>query len=214
MLPDSLSSSYKRYKEDTNIFSTWLGQTTIKCGYKPDIHAKRVFSNSSATSESSSYSASSSSSIFSSASVASTSSSISTSSVSNSSSTSKSANPPTTSTRLKGKARKNAKKAKVSATKPTTQVHELTVVIISTRDLVEQAKVIAEQKNITITFPSVIRRVAERAILARKRFLKWFQQAHAEDEEVNASHEHFIGVLETILDILKPCYESDKIKSG
>ncbi|KAJ8063314.1 hypothetical protein OCU04_008544 [Sclerotinia nivalis] len=93
-------------------------------------------------------------------------------------------------------------------------VHESTIVIISTRDLVEQAKVIAEQSKITITFPSAIRRVAERAIQARKRFLKWFQQARAEDEEVNKSHEHFIGMLETILDLLKLCYESGKTNNG
>ncbi|ESZ93330.1 hypothetical protein SBOR_6283 [Sclerotinia borealis F-4128] len=212
MLPEGLSSSYKRYKDDTNVFSTWLAQTAIKCGYKPDTSTRRVFSNASITSESSSHSASSSSSIFSATSTTSTSSSV--SNVSNFSSPSKPANPSATSTRLKGKARKNAKKAQVSAAKPSPQVFETTVVIISTRDLVEQAKVIAEQRKTAVIFPSVIHRVAERAIRARKRFLKWFQQARAEDEEVNASHEHFIGVLETILDILTPCYEINKRKNG
>lgn len=90
----------------------------------------------------------------------------------------------------------------------------MTVVIMSTRDLVDQAKLIAEQKKTAVIFPSVIHRVAERAIHARKRFLKWFQKAQSEEEEVNASHEHFIGVLETILDILTPCYESNKKKHG
>ncbi|KAG4028318.1 hypothetical protein MFRU_022g00380 [Monilinia fructicola] len=209
MLPEGLSSSYKRYKDDTNIFSTWLGQTAVKCGYKPDPSARRVFSNASATSESSSYSTSSSSSIFSATSATSTTST--STSISNTSNTPKSVNPSTTSNRLKGKARKNAKKAKVSTS---TQVLEMTVVIMSTRDLVDQAKLIAEQKKTAVIFPSVIHRVAERAIHARKRFLKWFQKAQSEEEEVNASHEHFIGVLETILDILTPCYESNKKKHG
>ncbi|KAI9645106.1 hypothetical protein NHQ30_005840 [Ciborinia camelliae] len=212
MLPEGLSSSYKRYKEDTNIFSTWLGQTAVKCGYIPDTNARRVFSNSSTTSESSSYSASSSSSIFSATSITSTTSS--SSSISNVSTPSKLASSSTTSTRLKGKARKNAKRAQISTAKPPAQVYETTVIIMGTKDLIEQAKVIAEQRKTAIIFPSVIHRVAERAIHARKRFLKWFQKARSEDEEVNASHEHFIGVLETILDILKPCYESAKTKNG
>ncbi|KAB8294266.1 hypothetical protein EYC80_009693 [Monilinia laxa] len=209
MLPEGLSSSYKRYKDDTNIFSTWLGQTAVKCGYKPNPSARRVFSNASATSESSSYSTSSSSSIFSATSATST--TFISTSISNTSNISKSANLSKTSNRLKGKARKNAKKAKVSTS---TQVLEKTVVIMSTRDLVEQAKVIAEHKKTAVVFPSVIHRVAERAIHARRRFLKWFQNAQSEDEEVNASHEHFIGVLETILDILTPCYESGKKENG
>ncbi|KAK2765534.1 hypothetical protein FQN54_008388 [Arachnomyces sp. PD_36] len=33
MLPDFLTSSYKRYKEDTNVFTTWLAQTAKSCGY-------------------------------------------------------------------------------------------------------------------------------------------------------------------------------------
>ena len=33
MLPDILFSSYQRYKEDTNIFTTWLSQAARSCGY-------------------------------------------------------------------------------------------------------------------------------------------------------------------------------------
>ncbi|KAL8644271.1 MAG: hypothetical protein Q9226_007849 [Calogaya cf. arnoldii] len=34
MLPDILFSSYQRYKEDTNVFSTWLSQAARACGFK------------------------------------------------------------------------------------------------------------------------------------------------------------------------------------
>lgn len=33
MLPDILFSSYQRYKEDTNVFTTWLSQAARSCGY-------------------------------------------------------------------------------------------------------------------------------------------------------------------------------------
>ncbi|KAI2463536.1 hypothetical protein F4781DRAFT_117785 [Annulohypoxylon bovei var. microspora] len=36
MLPETLSSSYRRYKEDTNVFMTWLGRAAEACGYKSD----------------------------------------------------------------------------------------------------------------------------------------------------------------------------------
>ncbi|KAJ6008281.1 hypothetical protein N7540_012257 [Penicillium herquei] len=36
MLPESLRSSYTRYKDDTNTFATWLLEAASKCGYQPD----------------------------------------------------------------------------------------------------------------------------------------------------------------------------------
>ena len=35
MLPEILANSYIRYKEDTNVFTTWLSQAAVACGYKP-----------------------------------------------------------------------------------------------------------------------------------------------------------------------------------
>lgn len=37
MLPEILAGSYKRYKEDTNVFATWLSKTAKACGYKPPV---------------------------------------------------------------------------------------------------------------------------------------------------------------------------------
>ena len=34
MLPETLMGSYKRYKEDTKSFVTWLHNKAISCGYK------------------------------------------------------------------------------------------------------------------------------------------------------------------------------------
>ena len=41
MLPDILFSSYQRYKEDTNVFATWLSQAARSCGYEaPELDTK------------------------------------------------------------------------------------------------------------------------------------------------------------------------------
>lgn len=41
MLPDILVSSYQRYKEDTNVFATWLSQAARSCRYEaPELDAK------------------------------------------------------------------------------------------------------------------------------------------------------------------------------
>ena len=37
MLPDFLAGSYKRYKEDTLVFTTWLAKAAQACGYYPDV---------------------------------------------------------------------------------------------------------------------------------------------------------------------------------
>ena len=34
MPPEILAGSYKRYKEDTNVFTTWLSQAAVACGYQ------------------------------------------------------------------------------------------------------------------------------------------------------------------------------------
>lgn len=34
MLPQFLSGSYQRYKDDTTVFTTWLSRTAMTCGYK------------------------------------------------------------------------------------------------------------------------------------------------------------------------------------
>ncbi|TGO20504.1 hypothetical protein BPAE_0289g00010 [Botrytis paeoniae] len=35
MLPGNLAGRYRRYKEDTNVFATWLLNTAETCGYNP-----------------------------------------------------------------------------------------------------------------------------------------------------------------------------------
>src|SRR5438045_9074802 len=46
MLPDLLASSYRRYKEDTNVFTTWLYQAAQACGWKPSTKPQPVASGS------------------------------------------------------------------------------------------------------------------------------------------------------------------------
>ncbi|TGO42342.1 hypothetical protein BHYA_0009g00210 [Botrytis hyacinthi] len=35
MLPSYLAGSYRRYKQDNNVFATWLLNTADTCGYNP-----------------------------------------------------------------------------------------------------------------------------------------------------------------------------------
>ncbi|KAE9381957.1 hypothetical protein N431DRAFT_491236 [Stipitochalara longipes BDJ] len=49
MLPEFLSDSYSRYKEDTNVFATWLTNTASLCGYKSSARLQPVASSSAAT---------------------------------------------------------------------------------------------------------------------------------------------------------------------
>ena len=36
MIPDFLAGSYKKYKQDTALFTTWLANAAASCGYKPE----------------------------------------------------------------------------------------------------------------------------------------------------------------------------------
>lgn len=45
MLPEILAGSYKRYKEDTNVFATWLSTTAKVCGYKSEASSQPSVQN-------------------------------------------------------------------------------------------------------------------------------------------------------------------------
>lgn len=162
MLP---AGSYKRYKEDTNVFATWLSTTAKACGYKSETPPQSPVQKNA---------------------------------------------PKIPSSRLKGKARKEAQKATASGDGPSQDVKladylPVTKYTVKTKDFLDQAIVVAKSVRPRIQMPLNILRVVQRAIHARKRCADWFRKTGAKDEASIEGHDHFINVLEKALAILQSC---------
>ena len=115
--------------------------------------------------------------------------------------------------RLKGKARKEAKEAarvskdSLSNTEPLTCV---TKYEITTQELLKQADSVAASKEAGIRIPESIVRVVQRAISARRRCAAWFQKTGVHDKDGStARHVHFVEVLERALSALNPSGPAD-----
>lgn len=162
MLP---AGSYKRYKEDTNVFATWLSTTANACGYKSETSPQPPVQKNA---------------------------------------------PKIASSRLKGKARKEAQKATANGDGPSQDVKladylPVTKCTVKTKDFLDQANVVAKSVRPRIQMPLNILRVVQRAIHARKRCADWFRKTGAKDEASIEGHDHFINVLEKALAILQSC---------
>ena len=115
--------------------------------------------------------------------------------------------------RLKGKARKLAREieraagaeASTSALRHTIPVNQLT----------DLAHLIAKHKP-PVKVPQIISRLLDRAIGLRKRCATWFQNKAVTDQglSANSKHWHFIGILESVLQILHPNWASDTANSA
>ncbi|KAF7952395.1 uncharacterized protein EAE97_001892 [Botrytis byssoidea] len=160
MLPSNLAGSYRRYKEDTNVFATWLLNAAETCGYNPGDD--------------------------------------------NETPKPQLAQP---STRLKGKARKEAKKAAIDST-PILQTK-----YISTKEMLLQAEIIAKHKKPPVEMPKNIRNTLERAIRARTRCASWFRNTKTDQhaDKSNRTHAYFISILEKALATLNPCTRKEKV---
>ncbi|KAJ3044402.1 hypothetical protein HDV00_002294 [Rhizophlyctis rosea] len=111
--------------------------------------------------------------------------------------------PPAPQPRLKGKARKQARMQSQSKTTPApaNTIRKK----IQLAELLPLADFIAASKSITGRVPKAIISVAQRAIEVRKRFADWFQSREektAEDVENDRTHQHFIEVLEKVVETL------------
>lgn len=172
MLPQILLGSYKRYKEDTNVFTTWLSQSAKACGYKlPDLQPDDVLQSKKQL-------------------------------ILNQ-------NPQPSSTRLKGKARKEAKKAGDKTDLPQDNRERdsapVKKYLVATKDILDQAETVARSVKPRIQVPVQILQIVQRSIDARERCQKWFQKTGVKNETSTEGHAHFINVLEKALAILKPC---------
>ena len=191
MLPEFLASSYRRYKEDTALFTTWLAKAAAASGYKPKTTERRDPVESRPPKP--------------------------VATVNGSETTEELASAPNAPGRLKGdglKAAQNAADGINKATKEHNEAPTLTTVIytITTEELLRQAAAVSKVRvESRVEMPASLRSVVQRAIRARQRCSQWFQRAGVQNQHADKQHLHFIGVLEQSLEILEPCMESDGV---
>ncbi|KAI4160276.1 MAG: hypothetical protein LQ342_005868 [Letrouitia transgressa] len=190
MLPDFLAGSYKRYKQDTAVFTTWLAKAAASSGYKPKATKSQ---QSKQPGSAKSLAAAERSLILDSPAV-------------------DLALP--TSGRLKGKARKAAKEAADKAERENInesvpQAPSTVKYTITTAELLRQANAVAQSHiKSRVRMPASLRAVVERAIRARQRCSEWFRKSDVHNQYADKQHMHFIEVLEQSLKILEPCVEA------
>ena len=193
MLPEFLASSYRRYKEDTALFTTWLAKAAASSGYKPKT-TKRRRRDSVEVGPANPVSTANGS--------------------ENTKVLASATNAPV---RLKGKDRKAAKNAADGIKTPTDEHNQAptpTTVkyTITTEELLRQAAAVTEARvRSRVEMPASLRSVVQRAIRARQRCSQWFQSSGVQNQHADKQHLHFIGVLEQSLKILEPCMEMDGV---
>jgi hypothetical protein len=120
-----------------------------------------------------------------------------------------------TTARLKGKARKEAKSARnTNETSLPLKKH-----IVSVKELVVQAECVASPQKPPVKVPLGIQYVLKRAINARRKCAAWFenlskQQEHSMHNTSNANHQHFISILESVYCMLEPHFTPSKSSVG
>ena len=193
MLPEFLAGSYKRYKQDTAFFTTWLANAAASCGYKPE--AKRRHSEQPAIVKPSAAT-----------------------SYSDASKPANTKSPLPSTGRLKGRERKLARDAAAKAKKANgdrsepdrsePQSPSTVKYTITTAELLRQAEAVTQSRtNSRIQMPANLRAIVERAIRARQRCSEWFQKSEVHNKYADNQHTHFIEILKQSLKILEPCVE-------
>jgi hypothetical protein len=189
MIPGSLAGSYQQYKNDTNVFTTWLSKAAAACGYKspraaaapPPSPPKPFLTSKSLTA---------------------------TSSASNL----------TLAEKLRAQAEKKAKKREEKKKGTSLDLAPEPVPIptlkhtVKTQELLRQAEAVSEGPKTKI--PDAVMLVVERAIQARKRCTAWFERTGIDNSQSTDGHRHFIEILEQTLKILKPDYSPKDGPSG
>ncbi|KAG8526668.1 uncharacterized protein KY384_008097 [Bacidia gigantensis] len=188
MLPEFLAGSYKRYKQDTALFTTWLAKAAASCGYKPNATEKSTTQHTGSTAK------------------------IASDQDLGTSTSSKTGYVPSATGRLKGKDRKAAKALtdqSIGSTPdtPDTETPASTVkYTVTTEELLRQADAIANSdRKMSVQMPASLYRIVQHAIRARQRCSEWFQNAKIRNEHFDKGHTHFVKILQRALEILEPC---------
>ncbi|KAF8855489.1 hypothetical protein BDZ45DRAFT_502211 [Acephala macrosclerotiorum] len=184
MLPDILTGSYQRYKNDTNVFTTWLAKTAASCGYKAPKSARKEQPPPPTPSPPTPRAAAPKSTLTLAEKLR---------------------------AQAEEKAKKAAKKKEekrnptaTNAAAADTEPEPLSTTkhYVRTRDLLRQAEIVS--KNAKVKIPDTIVQVVERAIKARRRCADWFASTGVENGHSTEGHLHFIEILEQAVGILKP----------
>lgn len=179
MLPDSLASSYKRYKQDTALFTTWLANAAKPTGYKPEtMEQERQETVSPSKAAKAKHSAPGASAWLKGKARKAT-----------------KAAAPVAEDKIEPADEENA---------PLTVRCSIT-----TKELLRQATVVANgPEGSKVQPPQALHSISVRAIRARQRCADWFQKCKADSESVHIGHSHFIQVLQQCSETLQPCLET------
>jgi len=175
MHPELVAGSYKRYKTDTNTFTTWLAKSAAACGYKIP---KDVPQEPSSTAPPKPTEPTHREKIM---------------------------TLPEKLRAQADKKREKREGKKTPRTVPATSIPIVPSTVthtVRTQDLLRQAEVVS--KNAKIQVPDAILQVVKRAINARKRCAEWFAQTGIDNGHSTERHMHFAKVLENAMEILKP----------
>ena len=118
---------------------------------------------------------------------------------------------PTGSGRLKGKARKEAKKAAAGGVLPTTNAADVRCTI-TTQEFTDMAEWITKQSP-PVKIPQIIITLLRSAISLRKRCSDWFRSKAGHEAAKNMTHSHFIQVLEKVQLILQRNSSPESVES-
>ncbi|KAL8669911.1 MAG: hypothetical protein Q9168_005518 [Polycauliona sp. 1 TL-2023] len=183
MLPDFLAGSYRRYKQDTTLFTTWLAKAASSVGYRTNWTLNRQAQDPELKPE-----------------------------LGANQSTQTAVPPKGGRLKGKArKAAKDAAagSSKRPGAEPSGPPSSPTIkYTITTGELLRQAEAVASSHlEHHVRMPATLRAVVERAIRARKRCSEWFRQSGVSNQYADQQHIYFIGILEQSMQILEPCIE-------
>ena len=178
MIPDFLAGSYKKYKQDTALFTTWLANAAASCGYKPRA-TKRPHSEQPAQVKS----------------------------VNTELPLPSTPKLKGRERKLARDAAAKAKKVNDDIP-TTPQVPSTVKYTITTAELLRQAEAVTQSHARShVHMPASLRAVVERAIRARQRCSEWFQKSGVHNKYSDSQHTYFIEILKQSLSMLEPCVE-------
>lgn len=177
MLPEFLAGSYKRYKQDTALFTTWLAKAASSVGYIPNGTKHRQSQQPEPLAAEPTQSAEP-----------------------------KGARLKDKARKAAKDAAGKAKEPSVDTSESLAPA-TVKYTIISGELLCQAEAVAQSYLKFNVKMPASLRVVVERAVRARKRCSEWFQKSGVQNQYADKQHNYFIGILEQSLKILEPCVE-------
>lgn len=179
MLPEFLAGSYKRYKQDTALFTTWLAQAASSVGYNPNGTKHSPSQQPESVAAEPAHSAAP-----------------------------KGARLKGKARKAAKDAAAKVKEPNVGTSEsqaPSTVKYTITTGEL----LRQAQAVAQSSRKFNVKMPATLRAVVERAVRARQRCSEWFQKSGVRNQYADKQHTYFISILERSLKILEPCVQSE-----